>query len=113
MANITRLTPASFGDFIRLHKHVLIHFWAAWNRYDDEQKRVIESEIPEDLAARLAFGSFEVDPPEHHQICMELKIRNLPFVALYREGVLLRTSTGVLNQRKMVQFLREFVADEP
>lgn len=112
MADIIQLTPASFGDFIRFNKHVLIHFWAVWNRYDDEQKAIIGAKIPEDLAARVAFGSFEVDPPEHHPICLELGIRNLPFFALYRQGVLIRTRTGALNQENMTQLLRELVADE-
>lgn len=112
MAGITPLTPALFNDFTRLNKYVVIHFWAAWNRYDDEQKRLIESNIPEDLVARIAFGSFEVDPPEHHAICMGLNIRNLPFFALYRQGVLFNTRTGALNQENIIQLLRELIADE-
>ena len=95
-----------------LNEHVLIHFWAAWNRYDDQQRRIIESDIPADVADRIKFGSLEVDPPEHHAICMELKILSVPFFALYRQGVLVGTRTGALDRENMLQLLRTFIADQ-
>jgi len=29
---------------------------------------VIESQMPDDLSARVAFGSFEIDPAAHHEL---------------------------------------------
>ena len=107
MTNITPLTPASLGPFVTRNRLALIHFWATWNRYDQEQQRIIEQEIPCDLAAHVAFGSFDVDPPEHHSICRDLKILNIPFLALYQNGVLVFRRVGVLSRDGLMRLLRE------
>jgi hypothetical protein len=110
VANITPLTPDSFQDFILRNKHALIHFWAGWNQYDQGQKKITAAEMPESVAAHVVFGSFEVDPPEHYALCRELKIQNLPFLALYHSGRLWRTHSGLLTQEKMIEVLRELIA---
>jgi len=68
MAQATPLTGASFTEFIRVHRFVLVHFWAGWNGHDRKMKEVIESEIPSGVEKRVAFGSLDTDPPEHHEL---------------------------------------------
>jgi hypothetical protein len=38
------------------------------------------------------------EPPEHHEICRRHDIRNIPFLAFYRDGSLVGTVTGLQKQ---------------
>ena len=99
----------SFFEFVRVHKFVMVHFWAIWNGHDIEMKRLIESEIPDDLAKRVALATFNVDPPEHHELCREHHLINLPCLEFYRDGSLLRTSIGLIEPAVITQYLKELV----
>jgi thioredoxin-like negative regulator of GroEL len=112
MSHQVQLTHDSFADFARLHKFALIHFWATWNQHDSQQRRIIESEMPDDLSRRVAFGAFEVDSTEHHPICAQHKVMNIPFLAFYRSGSLIRINTGALDAEVLIQYLRELI-EEP
>jgi hypothetical protein len=58
------------------------------NRYP-----ALESQqIPNDLADKIAFATFDVDQAGHGEICLEHKIRNIPFLAFYRDGSLIRSN---------------------
>jgi hypothetical protein len=81
--NITALTHTTFQEFVRSHRFVVIHFWAVWNGYDVMMRRVIESVIPEEFQIQIQFATFDVDPPEHHDICREHKVMGPPFLAYY------------------------------
>jgi len=61
------------------------------------------------LRDRLTIGTIEVDPPEHHEICRQHKIVNIPFLAIYRDGSLVGTVTG-LHKQKILERLAELVA---
>ena len=78
MARSTPLTPTYFPGFVHAHKFAMVHFWAVWNGHDTEMKKIIESQIPDDLANSVALGSFNVDPPEHHELCRQHGLLNLP-----------------------------------
>jgi len=47
MPQSTPLTPASFVEFVRVHKFAIVHFWAIWNGHDVVMKKLIESQIPD------------------------------------------------------------------
>jgi thioredoxin-like negative regulator of GroEL len=105
----TPLTRESFVKFVRGHKFAVVHFWASWNDHDVRMKKLLESEIPSDLSERIAFATFEVDPAEHHEICRQHKVLNIPFLAFYRDGALVRTSTGVLAPEVITQYFKNLV----
>ena len=109
MPEIAALTATSFREFIRANNSVLVHFWACWNSYDGEQRKIIEAEIPESIASRIAFASLNVDLPENHTICAELKILNLPFLAFYRDDALVHRRTGVLRGDQLLELLQEYL----
>jgi hypothetical protein len=71
----------------------------AWNAYDRNLKRLLEQRVPEDLRNQIAFGTFDVDPAEHWEICRQHAVLNLPFLAFYRDGTCLETLTGKGDER--------------
>src|SRR6266566_9826449 len=109
MPQQTALTHLLFGEFVRAHKFAMIHFWATWHGDDVQMKQLIESQIPGDLLGRVAFATFEVDPAEHHEICRQHNLLNVPFLAFYRDGSLVRTSTGLAAAEVIIQYLTELV----
>jgi len=57
MPQSTPLTPTSFVKFVRVRKFAMVHFWAISNGHDVEMKELIESQIPDDLANRVALAT--------------------------------------------------------
>ena len=107
------LTHISFEEFVGGPKYALIHFWAAWNGYDVQMRNLIESHIPDEVSQPIAFGSLEIDPAEHHEICARHKLLNVPFLAFYRDGMLIRTTTGLLTAGVLTQYLRDLQISVP
>ena len=102
---MTALTDKSFAAFTSANKFALIHFWAEWNRYDDELKATLEGGVP----SQVPIGTLDTDPLEHHDLCRSHQVRNLPFLALYRDGVLVTTVTGLLAGKEFVRQLSKHV----
>jgi len=107
---VTDLTHESFAPFVATHRFAVVHFWAVWNGYDVEVKQLLAERVPADLRNRIAFGWFDVDPPEHWEICKQHNILNIPFLAVYRDGNLVETVTGKREDHIMIEHLRRLVA---
>jgi thioredoxin-like negative regulator of GroEL len=95
------LADTSFNQFVTGHRFVIVHFWASWNRHDDQMRAFLELELPENVRNQIAIGTLDVDPPEHHGLCLSHNVRNLPFLAFYRDGVLFGTLTGMQKQEAL------------
>jgi thioredoxin-like negative regulator of GroEL len=104
------LTDKSFGNFVREHKFVLVHFWAEWNLIDRKMSERLALEIPIGVAGSVALASFDIDPEEHHAICRVHGLRNVPFLAFYRDGVVITTLTGFHPIEVITEALSELVA---
>ncbi len=91
---MTELTNASFEDFIRANRFAVVHFWATWNGYDATMKDLLGSQSLVDVGQQIAFGRFDTDSPEHHDLCTQLKVFHLPFLASYRDGSLVNGYDG-------------------
>ena len=103
----TQLTSETFSEFVRGHRFVVIHFWAAWNGYDYTMQKLLESKIPGELRERATFAQFDNDPPAHHEICRQHNVLNVPFLAFYRDGSLARSVTGMRKPEVIAEYLRE------
>ena len=109
MPKPTALTPASFLEFVSANKFALVHFWAAWNGHDTRMAEIIESQIPNDLSDKIGFATFDVDQAGNAEICLEHKIRNIPFLAFYRDGSLIRSNTGLLAPDSLIEYLKQLL----
>lgn len=99
----------TFSEFVRAHRFVVIHFMAPWNSYDPLMQRLLESHTPRDLRDFVAFARFDIDPPEHHELCRQHNVLNVPFLAFYRDGSLIRNVTGMRTPEVITEYLRELV----
>ena len=70
---------------------------------------VEESPIAATLIDLIAFATLDVDPPEHHQLCRDHKLMNVPALAFYRDGSLNRTGTGLLAPEAFDRYLTELI----
>jgi hypothetical protein len=108
-ANFKALTHTTFREFVRSHRFVVVHFWAIWNGYDVAMRRLIESAVPAELHEQIHFATFDIDPPEHHEICREHRVMGPPFLAYYRDGLLAQTVVGLQTPEVMIQNLKTLV----
>jgi len=95
---------------VSAHRFAIIHFWAVWNGYDVKMKGLLQEHVPLDLRNRIAFGRLDVDPPEHCDLCRQHNLLNIPFLALYRDGVVVETLTGMREPEVVVQHLTRLVS---
>jgi len=107
---MTGLTHRSFSEFVRTHRFVLIHCWAAWNEYNFKMRAMLVECALLELQNQIAFAGLDVDPPEHWDICRQHNLLNLPFLAFYRDGVLVQTLTGLREREIVVQYMKQLVA---
>ena len=109
MSQPTLLTHDTFWEFVHVHKFAVVHFWAAWNGYDIQMRRLIESQIPNEISEQVSFGTLAVDSIEHHEICRQHNILNLPFLAFYHKGLLIHKVTGLPESNVLIQQLRDLL----
>jgi thioredoxin-like negative regulator of GroEL len=109
VGTMTELTHASFLDFVSGNRFVVVHFWAKWNNCDSRMKSILVSQIPKELGTQVAFGMLDTDPAEHHDLCTQHKILNLPYLAFYRDGSLVLTLTGTPKPEEIIGCLQELV----
>ena len=107
---MTDLTHDSFTAFVSAHRFAVVHFWAAWNGYDVDTKQLLEHRIPVDLRREIAVGRVDVDDGGNLELCLRHGIRNIPFLALYRDGVLMGTLTGKHDEHVVFGRLRRLVS---
>jgi thioredoxin-like negative regulator of GroEL len=89
-------TTQEYFEFIESCPFALIHFWAEWKAYDFqmiEKLKVIESSY----SGKVCFGSIDIDLQNMRQICLDVKIINVPALGYYKVGKYIETVIG-LNQ---------------
>jgi hypothetical protein len=96
MAEVTRLTRETYAAFVGGHRFAAVLFDApAWDmtyRLGTEQ-RFASAAVAMD--GRAAFGFVDVDGPEEVELCRMLPLANVPTVAYYRDGTLVRAVIGI------------------
>jgi len=108
--SMTDLTSASFLSFVQANRYAVVHFWAEWNGYDAKMKDLLEGRIPDDISKNIAFGRFDTGPAEHWEICRELRVLGVPFLAFYRDGKLVKTLSGLREEDVLIGHFRELLS---
>ena len=103
------LTHETFAEFVRVHRFVVIHFWAAWNGVDHMMHKLLETQIPTNLREQVVFANLDTDPVAHHELVRQHEVLGIPFLAFYRDGVLTRSVTGMHTPEVITEYLRELV----
>jgi thioredoxin-like negative regulator of GroEL len=81
---MTELTKDTFWPFVRSVPLAVVHFWAPWNKVNDEQIDSVLESLASDYGEQISFARLNVD--EASGIAEELKIRNLPAIGYFRHG---------------------------
>ncbi len=113
MTRLQPLTGNAFAEFIRSNRFAVIHFYAAWNAHDRVMDSLLSHQIPDGLRSRVAFANFDIDPPAHHEACLQHGVSNVPFLAFYRAGSLIRTVSGLRPPEVIAKHLQELVGPAP
>jgi thiol-disulfide isomerase/thioredoxin len=100
------LNQETFLEFLIGHRFVVIHFWAPWNERDRLMERLLAS-LALDKASQVAFASLNIDLPEHIELARQHKVFDVPLLAFYRDGLLVRTTTGMHTRGALTKHLRE------
>ena len=106
------LSQETFLEFLISHRFVVVHFWAPWNERDRLMERMLAS-LASDKASQVAFASLNIDLPEHIELARQHKVFDVPLLAFYRDGLLIRTTTGMYSSGVLAKHLRELTAPEP
>ncbi len=78
---------------------LVLHFWAEWNGYDAEQKKIIDSvkiKYP-----TIEFYCMNVDREENFDIARNHKIRELPTTVFYSKGFMIMRLDGFVDEHKL------------
>jgi thioredoxin-like negative regulator of GroEL len=105
------LTNETFDDCIRTHPAVVVHFWAAWNHVDLLMLRRLQSEVPDAVRWRITFASVDTDVQANFSLCERHHVKQLPFLSFYREGVLVRSITGLATSEVITAQMKELLGE--
>ena len=100
------LNQETFLEFLVSNRFVVVHFWAPWNERDRLMERLLAS-LASDKASQVAFASLNIDMPEHIELARQHKVFDVPLLAFYRDGLLIRTTTGMHTRGVLARHLRE------
>jgi hypothetical protein len=101
------LNPGTFREFVAGNRHAVIHFWTPGNERDGLMNQFLASRVSARLRQEIAFASFNVDVPGHNELVRQHKAFDVPLLAFYRDGALVRTETGSCGPGIMLKRLRE------
>ena len=105
---IVALDATSYNTLVESNNRVVVHFWADWNRIDEQMRERLE-EVNTSYGALIAFASFDTSPEEHFEICRRVRLVNLPSLCLYRSGKLVETIVGLGDRQRIVSGLERLL----
>jgi len=90
---VTTLKADTFPAFIEKHDRVFVHFAAAWNGYD---RMFIPHVVnaARQLVDKIHFAAIDIDVKENFNLCVEHRVSNVPFIAIYESGKLIESGAG-------------------
>src|SRR5262249_22305232 len=102
------VSPEMYLDFIKSKPVAVIHFWASWNRYDDEMKARL-NQIDATFSDQIAVGYVDIDQEQMWELAKELKVLNLPALAYYKNGEHIETTIGLSTKEQIEANLKNLL----
>lgn len=101
--NITIVTDDSFAtDVLQSTTPVLVDFWAEWCGPCKMIAPTIEA-IAKEFSNKIKVVKVNVD--ENNKTATEYNIRGIPTLALFKDGKVAATKTGVLTKHQLTDFI--------
>jgi thioredoxin 1 len=99
--NAVELTPSTYEDFIK-NEYVLVDVWAPWCGPCRQISPIVD-QISLDFMDQLHVGKLNAD--ENRDILVELGVRNIPTLILFKNGEIVERSTGMTTKEKLAELI--------
>jgi thioredoxin 1 len=99
--NAVELTPSTYGDFIK-NDLVLVDVYAVWCGPCRQISPIVD-QISLDFMGNLQVGKLNAD--ENKDILVELGVRNIPTLILFKNGEVIERSTGMTTLEKLTELI--------
>ena len=106
MLMFAALDDATFKDFLKKNKVVLVDFYADWCGPCQAMKPVLE-ELSQEMKGKIAFAKINVD--QNRQSSMEYGVMSIPTMLVFRAGKLVDRLVGALPKEMLKQRLCKFI----
>jgi thioredoxin 1 len=99
--NAIELTPSTYEDFVK-NEYVLVDVWAPWCGPCRQISPIVD-QISLDFINQLHVGKLNAD--ENRDILVELGVRNIPTLILFKNGEIVERSTGMTSKEKLAELI--------
>ena len=99
--NAVELTPSTYESFIK-NDLVLIDVHAVWCGPCRQISPIVD-QISLDFINQLHVGKLNAD--ENRDILVELGVRNIPTLILFKNGEIVERSTGMTSKEKLAELI--------
>lgn len=99
--NAIELTPSTYEDFIK-NEYVLVDVWAPWCGPCRQISPIVD-QISLDFIDQLHVGKLNAD--ENRDILVELGVRNIPTLIIFKNGEIVERSTGMTTKEKLAELI--------
>lgn len=101
MTNAVDLTPSTYESFIK-NNLVLIDVWAKWCGPCVQISPIVD-QISLEFMEQLHVGKLDAD--DNKEILVELGVRNIPTLILFKNGEIVERSTGMTTKEKLAELI--------
>lgn len=101
MTNAVDLTPSTYESFIK-NDLVLIDVWAKWCGPCVQISPIVD-QISLDFMEQLQVGKLNAD--ENRDILVDLGVRNIPTLLLFKNGEVVERSVGMTTIEKLTELI--------
>jgi thioredoxin 1 len=99
--NAIELTPSTYENFIK-NEYVLVDVWAPWCGPCRQISPIVD-QISLEFMNQLHVGKLNAD--ENRDILVDLGIRNIPTLLLFKNGEVIERSTGMTTKEKLAELI--------